>query len=237
MALQPFLAMTAAEFRCAPALPPKAAWMACHFSPYGTGLSNLPQRLPPGALLIVDDVTPPHRHHPPFMAEQLSQCVESLQCCGVLLDFQRRGCEETQSIAKQLVAALPCAVAVSESYAKELSCPVLLAPVPPSMALEDYICPWKDREVWLELGTEGEILTLTEQGCTVTSLPYPDWERTGLEEETLHCHYTIETNEKAARFTLWRTREDLTDLLEEAESLGVAGTIGLYQELGKFAEQ
>ena len=47
MAITPFLAMTAAEFRKKEDLPDKIAWMACHFSPYGLGLSNLPQRLPP----------------------------------------------------------------------------------------------------------------------------------------------------------------------------------------------
>ena len=58
MAIAPFLAMTAAETRNHSVLPPKIAWMACHFSPYGLGLSNLPQRLPPHALLLLDDITP-----------------------------------------------------------------------------------------------------------------------------------------------------------------------------------
>ena len=47
MAIRPFLAMTAAEIRGTETLPPKTAWMACHFSPYSTGLSNLPKDLPP----------------------------------------------------------------------------------------------------------------------------------------------------------------------------------------------
>lgn len=231
MAMEPILAMTAAEMRNISAFPPGIAWMACHFSPYGLGLSNLPQSLPPDSLLIVDDVTPPCRHDAAFIAEQVSLCVESLKCCGVLLDFQRSGYEETLVIAKQLITALPCSVAVSECYGKELDCPVFLPPVPPSVPLKAYLLPWKGREIWLEISTDGEILTLTEAGSTVTPLPCPDPEQEGFVEETLHCHYTMETNEKAARFTLWRTKDDLCALLEETEELGVKHAIGLFQEL------
>ena len=231
MAMEPILAMTAAEIRKNPVLPPKIAWMACHFSPYGLGLSNLPEALPPDSLLIVDDVTPPHGHDPVLIAEQLCGCVRALQCCGVLLDFQREGSEETKAIAAHLAAALPCPAAVSSCYADGLECPVFLPPVPPSVPLEEHLLPWKNREIWLELGLEGEVLTLTEQGCEVTPLPCPDWEAEGFSDDALHCHYTIETTEKSAGFTLWRTRNDLKELLADAESLGISVAVGLNQEL------
>ena len=48
MAIGRYFAMTAAEIRGCSALPAGIAWMACHFSPYGTGLSNLPPELPEG---------------------------------------------------------------------------------------------------------------------------------------------------------------------------------------------
>lgn len=230
MAIAPILAMTAAEMYTASSLPPKVAWMACHFSPYGLGLSNLPKELPPGSLLIVDDITPPHGHNPILIAEQLSTCVESLQCSGVLLDFQRQGCEETQAIAKYLTAALPCPTAVSECYAHELDCPVFLPPLPPSVAMQGYLAPWNNREVWLELGTDGEMITLTEEGAESSLLPYPGSDLTGFTDERLHCHYQIETKENSARFTLWRTQDDWEQLLEEAAKLGVVGAVGLYQE-------
>ena len=235
MAIAPFLAMTAAEMRNNSALPPKIAWMACHFSPYGLGLSNFPQWLPPEALLMVDDITPAHGHDPVLIAEQLSECVNTLHCCGILLDFQRSGCTEVQAIAKHITQALPCPVVVSEPYADGLDCSVFLSPVPPSAPLEEHLLPWKDREIWLELGLDGEILTLTEEGCEAISLPCPDWETEGFSDEKLHCHYTIETTEKSAGFTLWRTTNDLEKLLAEAESLGVSGAVGLYQEFGRFA--
>ena len=98
MAIAPFLAMTAAEICACPVLPPKIAWMACHFSPYGLGLSNLPKTLPPGSLLMVDDITPPHKHDPALIGKQLHSCVEALQCSAVLLDFQRIGSSQAQNI-------------------------------------------------------------------------------------------------------------------------------------------
>lgn len=232
MAIAPFLAMTAAEIYAVFSLPEKVAWMACHFSPYGLGLSNLPRTLPAGSLLMVDDITPPHGHDPILVSEQLSACVEDLQCSGVLMDFQRAGCEETQTIARYLAEALPCPVAVSAVYAKDLDCAVFLPPVPPSVSLEDHLLTWKNREIWLELGLDGEILTLTEDGCQITPLPSPHPESQAFQDAMLHCHYTVETNKKAARFTLWRTKDDLQDLLEEAESSGVVRSVGLFQEIG-----
>jgi len=233
MAIAPFLAMTAAEMHCASAFPEKAAWMACHFSPYGLGLSNLPKELPAGALLMVDDITPPHGHDPVLIAEQLSTCIEDFLCCGVLLDFQRDGCEKTQAIAKFLTAALPCPVIVSESYAEHLTCPVFLPPLPPSVPLSEHLSPWKDREIWIEIGLDGETLLLTEKGCSAAPLPHADSCMDGFHDEMLHCHYTIETNEKSAGVTLWRTEQDLRSVLEEAEALGVVGAVGLYQEFSR----
>lgn len=234
MAIAPFLAMTAAETRNHSVLPPKIAWMACHFSPYGLGLSNLPQRLPPHALLLLDDITPIREHDPQRITEQLLNCLESLNCHGVLLDFQRPDVPETAVLVNHLTQTLPCPVIVSESYASELSCPVFLPPVPPSVALEEYISPWEGRSIWMEIGLTGELLTLTEQGCETVPLPFPNEASEGFPEKALHCHYRIETNEKSARFTLWRTEKDLAALLEEAEGLGISGAVGLYQEFSKF---
>ena len=223
--------MTAAEIRNTTDFPTKIAWMACHFSPYGLGLSNLPRELPPGSLLMVDDITPPHGHDPGYIAAQLEECVRQQNCCGVLLDFQRTGCEESKAIAEYLAAALPCPTVVSETYARDLQCPVFLPPVPPSVPLENHLSPWKHREIWLELGLDGEILTLTEKGCEIAPLPHPDLDERGFADQTLHCHYQIETKETSARFTLWRTNKDLIALLKETENRGTIHCVGLYQEI------
>ena len=231
MAIHPFLAMTAAEMRGNSSLPGKIAWMACHFSPYGTGLSNLPAALPPDSLLILNDRTPIHGHDPELIARQLGDCVRRLGCRGLLLDFQRPGCAETAELAKFLTNVLSFPVGVSEFYAADADCPVFLAPVPPSMPLEAHIAPWEGREVWLELALGGEVITLTEQGAEATPLPFADDAEQCFAEDRLHCHYKIDLEENAARFTLWRTPEDLEELTSEAEAQGIPAMIGLYQEL------
>ena len=236
MAIAPFLAMTAAEMRNHSVLPPKIAWMACHFSPYGLGLSNLPTELPPGSLLIVDDITPPHGHDSARIAEQLVICAEQFQCCAILLDFQRQNSQETTALVKYLTETLPYPTAVSEVYAYDLDCPVFLPLVPPSVAPEEHFAPWQGREIWLEIGLWGELLTLTQQGCTVTPLPHPDPNSEGFTDEKLHCHYTIETKKNSASFTLWRTAEDIQKMLKDAEALGATTAVGLFQELHGFAE-
>jgi hypothetical protein len=231
MAIAPILAMTAGEMRSISAFPGKIAWMACHFSPYGLGLSNLPKLLPAGSVLVVDDVTPPHGHDPGYIAAQLERCIKKWNCCGILLDFQRVGCDETKAIAEHLVEALPCHTVVSEGYARNLDCPVFLPPVPPSVPLEKHLASWKGREIWLELGLDGETLTLTEAGCEVIPLPHPDLDAQGFVDEELCCHYQIAVTEKSARFTLWRTKKDISKLVDEAIAFGITTTIGLYQEL------
>ncbi len=237
MATTTFLAMTAAEIGKCTTLPPVIAWMACHFSPYGTGLSNLPKTLPAGSLLILNDRTPIHRHDPKWIGKQLTDCVERFQCAGLLLDFQNPGCVETTELTKHLVKTLSCPVAVSAPYADDLTCPVFLPPLPHHMTLEEYIAPWQSREIWLELALDREIITLTESGADIAALPSGEVLSDGHWDEALHCHYHIDVSEEAARFTLWRTREDLNGLLAEAEDLGVTTAVGLYQELGFCAEK
>lgn len=231
MAIQPFLALTAAEIRTLTGFPQKIAWMACHFSPYGLGLSNLPSALPPGSLLMVDDITPPHGHDPELIAAQLLHCVDALGCVGILLDFQRPDSEETAALVHALADALPCPLAVAEAYAGYVDCPVFLPPVPPSVALRDHLAPWAGRDIWLDITLAGEVITVTEQGAQTTPLPFPNPNTEGFKEEMLHCHYHFQLEEDAVRFTLWRTQEDLEALMDEAENFGISRCVGLYQEL------
>ena len=100
MALPLYLAMTAAEIRENPFLPGNTAYMACHFSPYGTGLSNLPRDLPPESLLILNDRTPIRGHDPQQIRDQLAQAMAQFQCLGLLLDFQRAGNDETRALVE-----------------------------------------------------------------------------------------------------------------------------------------
>ena len=231
MPIIPFLAMTGAEMGKVSVYPPKSAWMACHFSPYGLGLSNLPRQLPPGSLILVDDITPIRGHDPEIISAQLQSCAEALDSYGIALDFQRPDQPETAFLVRHLVNTLHCPVLVSQLYAADLPCPVFLPPVPLSTPLREYLAPWQGRQLWLETGLEAEALTLTGQGCRRSSLPVFPPEAEGFADSSLHCHYTIETKKTSASFTLWRTKEDFHALLEEAETLGISGAIGLYQQL------
>lgn len=233
MAIEPFLAMTAAEIENSSILPSKICWMACHFSPYGTGLSNLPRSLPEGSLLILNDRTPIHGHDPVQIEQELKSCSDSCAPIALLLDFQRQGCKETAALVRHLLQTLPYPVVVSDIYAGEQECPVFLPPVPPSAGLESHISLWESRDIWLELGLDGEELRLTEEGCTATSLPNFSPPEKFHRDERLHCGYHIEVGEDV-RFTLWRTMDDLRALMAEAEKLGISNFVGLYQELGHF---
>ena len=231
MAILHYLAMTAAEIWKGQHVSGRIGWMACHFSPYSTGLSNLPRALPPDSLLILNDYTPLQGHDPDVIAKQLEACTQALGCRGLLLDFQRLGDPQTAALAKHLVQALPCPVGVSEGYGRQLACPVFLSAAAPSVPLSEHLAPWQGREIWLETALGGERITLTESGSQVTPLPWFAPCAEGFPEAALHCHYRIETEADRALFTLWRTREDLEELLEEAEGLGVTTAVGLWQEL------
>lgn len=231
MGLVPFLAMTAAEIAGNRGLPPKIAWMACHFSPYGPGLSNLPRVLPPGSLLMVDDATPLRNHDDKLILDQLCRCVQVHSCCGILLDFQRPAEPRTAALVKCLCEALPCPVAVSHLYAERNSCPVCIPPVPLSEPPEGWFSKWKGaEELWMELSREGEQITVTEEGATIAPLSFWEAMETDFYEETLLCHYRQEVREDAVVFTLYRTQEDHLHLLDLAEKLGVKAAVGLYQE-------
>ena len=229
MAIRPFLAMTAAEMQNSRRISAGICWMACHFSPYGLGLSNLPTALPPGSLLMVDDITPIHGHRPDIIATQLEQAVQELGCAGVLLDFQRSDCAEAAALASSLVTALPCPVAVSDVYAAKLDCPVFLSAPPCNEPPESWFFPWQGREIWLELSQSPVQLTVDKSGCQAAPLPSPPYEE-GFADESLLSHYRTEIQEDSAIFTLWRTREDMDALLKLAESFGVTRAVGLYQE-------
>lgn len=226
-----YLAMTAAEFAFCDVLPKKCAWMACHFSPYGTGITNFPTELPVGSLMILDDSTPLHGHDPKRIAEEVLEVIGKLQPAGVLLDFQRPANGETAELAAFLAHKLPCPVCVSDIYAKGLDCPVFLPPPRLTCRLEDHLVPWGGREIWLEASRESLCCTVTENGRCIRRQPYLTEMPLSFSDSSLHCHYRIEEIDGAARFYLQRTAGDLSSLLEEAAASGVTTAVGLWQEL------
>ena len=236
MAIQGDLAMTPAEMESVSPLPMGAAWMSCHFSAEGTGLTDLPRSLPENALLILDDSIPPTGQEPQKILEILKDAVDRLHCGAVLLDFQKTNRTETADLAHALAQGLSCPVGVSQGYAINTDGPVFLPLLPPHKSLRTYLRPWNGREVWLEVGPGAETVVVTEDGAKVLPVPaavpsYP------FSHKGLHCHYGIQPQDRQILFNLSRTQEDLSALIREAESLGVTRTIGLYQELVQLTEQ
>ena len=232
MGLPLYLAMTAPELSAAAALPAQLAYMACLLSPYSTGLSNCPQKLPEGSMLILNDSTPAGGHDPELIGRQIAEITEQFGCCGVLLDFQRPDNGLTCQIVEAILSAVSCPVAVSEGYAKHLNCPVFLSAPPADCLLAGWLSPWKDREILLEASLDTRTVTLDKAGSIVHPANPCDPEVLPHRSEQLHCHYKTEVASEQVLFTMQRTKDDLKAQLQEAENLGVTMAIGLYQELG-----
>ena len=230
MGLPLYLAMTGAEMRCTSQLPTHFAYMACHFSPYGTGLSNLPEKLPKDSLLIVNDRTPICCHDPGLILQQLTTIIGQHSVTAVLLDLQRPDIPETQALVKQLID-LPCPVSISHLYARELDCPVLVPPVPVSRKIEEHLAPWLGREIWLEAALGGMTIRMDAHGSVTdeyvieNDIPLP------FSDPDLYCRYRIETGDNTAFFHMRRSKDDLVQLLTDSAQYGVTTAVGLYQEL------
>ena len=221
-----YLAMTAEEIAFCPRLPEKAAWMACHFSPYGLGLTNLPEKMPAGSMLILNDRIPIRGHDP----EQIAHELNSLRFDSLLLDFQRLGSSETMDLVVTILKKVPCPVAVTEAYAAGLDCPVFLPPVPTDSPPEDSLSKWGGREIWLDVSPGWTSYAVRETGTESISPTIPGCSAVWHKNESLFCHYSIETSPDSITFTLRRTQEDTARLLTHARELGVVRGVGLYQE-------
>jgi hypothetical protein len=207
--------------------------MACHFSAYGKGLQDLPEQLPSGCLLILDDRIPVWKHDPKQVAEELSEAVTKHSCCGLLLDFQMPGDPLMTDITRSITNALPCPVAVTEAYAEGINSAVLISSPKANVPLAKRTQLWPGREWWLEIAPEVIRYTVTKD--TSTSEEIQVWEETYRHQDPrLCCSYRIEIQEDQALFTIGRTWEDMKQLMAQAEELGVQKAIGLYQQLGSF---
>ncbi len=151
-------------------------------------------------------------------------------CLGLLLDFQRPACGESEAIVEELLK-LPCPVCVSDPYAGEEHCPVFLPPVPPNMAAEEYLLPWQGREIWLDAALTGLCITITEKDAAVLHSGNFDCSSFPFTDEKLHCHYKMDIQQDSCQVYLQRSKEDLFQLLQDAEACGVTTAVGLYQEL------
>ena len=226
MAIACYLAMTAAEFSTCEQLPAHIAWFSCHFSPSGTGLSNIPKSLPTHSLLMVDDSTPYQDHQPELILHQLQEAIAASDVQAVILDFQRPHDAHVQALVSMLQQGLPCPVAAPPEYAKGDS-PVFLPPCPLNKPLKAHLSPYQGRLVWLDAAPLPMQITVTGGGSQYQELTtqaiskMPHW------EPDLCCHYNIAMKEDRIVFTLSRDHECW---LAAAEALEVTAAIGLYQE-------
>lgn len=231
IAIRLHLAMTAAELGSQSPLPRHPAWMACHFSPYSTGLTNLPLKLPKQTLLILNDRTPIHGHDPERVCRELNDVLNRFQCPGLLVDFQNKPCRESAELVSYLAEHVQAPLALPPEFDRGKA--VFLPPVPTDVRAEVYLQAWAGREIWLEAALEGQDLSLTAEGISVR--PNRRFQFDHVHEDTaLHCHYSILDTPEGFLFHTWRTPEDLAGLLAEAEGLGVRTGVGLYQELGSW---
>lgn len=224
MALPLYLAMTGSEI-LENGLIPKEFGILSRID----GLEKLPTWCPAGGMLVITDEAPLGEGD----AKKLERAISDGQFESVLLDFQRPGQPDTQAFARTVAGWKGCPVCVSECYAAELDCPVLLSPVPSDVPVEEYLRPWQGREVWLEAALDGMVITVTGQGAQSKRVLRGEPGEREHFDELLCCHYSMKIGDSVV-FTLRRTEEDLRNLLNQAEKLGVTRAVGLYQELGKF---
>lgn len=231
MGISHYLAMTAEEIAAVESLPENLAYMACHFSPYGTGLTGWPETLPEGAMLILNDRIPFCSHDQTVIADQLQRWIKDMDCSCLLLDFQRA--DTPKALGAYLAKALPCPVGIAVDCTLGTDYPVFLPPVPPDMALAEYLKPWTGREIWLEAEPETICITVDGHGSSKRIVAQDDGPLPFM-DEPLCCCYRTEVFTDRAEFTLQRTPEDLIRQLEKAGDLGVTKAISLYQQMKKL---
>lgn len=233
MALPLYLAMTASEISAYDPFPTNFAYMACHFSPYSQGLSNLPASLPEKAMLILNDNFPCQSHCPGLVAQQLLETVEKFHYESLLLDFQRPPTPETEQMVQIIQSALPCPLALPPAYVQNWDGPVFLPPCPLHITPEEYLAPWSGHEIWLEAALCQEEVRITEDGSTFIPHFPTDGLQGGFFDQTLFCNYRSTIEDDTVCFTLYDTRESLIKKLAHAQALGVTRAVGLWQELSK----
>ena len=227
MSMPLYLAMTAAEISRKEQLPQHLAYMACHFSPYSTGLSNMPNQLPKNTMVILNDRIPVCGQDPDTVACQLAQLCEETEADSILLDLQRPFDDHTEKIVRAILDTAVCPVGVSEIYAYNLDTPVFISVPPLNQTFTQHAKRWEGREIWLEAALEQATYAITETDCR----PVYSTSTAPLSCPSLFCHYGFREEADQVILSLERTREDLLALIDESP---VTKTIGLYQQLGNM---
>ena len=190
------------------------------------------QPIPHPAFLVLEDSQIPPTGVLPVVTDAFKVDRQFLlRLCqgraGVLLDFER----PPSADARELIQGLPCPAAAPPGYAEDG--PIFLPPPPLHVPLENYLAPWKDREVWLEAALQKQVITVTAEGAVISPVSPSGELSGGFYSEALCCRFTQKLTEDRAVFTLFDTPDTLKRKLERAASLGVTQAVGLYLELGE----
>lgn len=234
MFLPIYLATTAQEFTQFKDIPSTLCYLACHFSASGVGLSNFPVTLPAGSILCIDDSTPIANHKAKIITQQIEELIKAFNPCGILLDFQRPDNPNAPQIIESILDCATCDVAVSHIYAKEYSCPVFLPPLPFRMTVKEYLKPWAEREIWLEIGNDKEIAIVTENSFGAERVYNIPKSKMQFRDPSLLCHYCTLIKQDHIAIHFHRTAQDLQELQWKAKEHGVTKFLGLWQQLQQF---
>lgn len=223
-----FPAITQEEIRQMSTLPAQFAWMACHFDPNGNGIIDLPETLPPGCILILNDQIPYNGHSGEIIAQKLKECAQKWRLNGILLDFERPIPEEQKETARMLVNTLPCPVVCGQDT--EIEGLISLIQMPPLLENPKKYFQRK-KGAWLELQKQAVNFCIEKDGCKSDSVEVPQMEIIkGLQDNELYVHYHFTVNTENADLLLWRDRQDREKIMELAKEAGIDTIIGLYQE-------
>ena len=227
MVLPLYLAMMDGEMQDSPSLPPRIARMGCTFDPDGPGLLDLPEALPQGGMLMVDDRNPISSQDPHVVATTLAEAADRLGITGILLDFERPPAAVSQAMAACIIRMLPCPVGIPPAYGASLDCPLFLPPCPLHIPMAEYLKPWQHRKIWMEARMLQQTVTVTSTG-TVYGIPSPADNLTGgYYDEILCCQCIPEITDAQVRFTLYDTPETLQ---KKWKHPNITRAIGLYQD-------
>lgn len=235
MDLSIYPAFAGAELEAMLQYPGKTAWLGCHLSAYGSGITPLPAALKHCDMLVLTDEMPPEGHDSKAVAAELWSQANILGCERILLDFQRPPSEESLQIIQCVLEKAYVPVGVTSKYAQQLTCPVFLAPPPLWTPLEEAISPWVGREIWLEIAPESGCVTLTKEGSSYAPCgTKPDYPFT---DHGLCLSYKAEIYANKASVFLHRGISNLPHWLVQAEALGIRAAVGLYQQLSPLLQK
>lgn len=240
MSIPLYLAMTAADFSTAQAMPPRIAWMAMHFSVSGLGLSSRPRRLPPGSLILLDDQTPWNDHSLEAVCQETTDVLLRTGAAGLLLDFERPPTEETACLAQCLTQCCQeagCPIGMPPDYlGSSNEAAVFLPPLPCHCTPEQALAPYHGREIWLEAAAGGCQVTLGPDRPAIfpadpRHLAAESQHFIPLTDPHLCCRYFSYPTGGGLQLALYDTEETLAEKLDRCQALGVTLAVGIWRQL------